>query len=292
MVHGTTPAPARPAAGQRHRSPTILLTWATVAIVLVIVVVLVAVKLSTSTAAPSTQPAITPASAPLVAEVTSIPRSVYNQVGVDSTAVTVNPPSPVTGRAHLTVDGKPAVFWYGAEFCPYCAADRWALIASLARFGKFSDLGLIRSSTAVAPPGIESFTFRGADYTSRYVTFESVEARSDYNPTGAGFTVLQQPDPEEALLLASFHVSGYPFVDFGNAYATTGVSYSPTFLSGLTSDQIGSSLRNPGQPVTRAIVALSNYFSAATCAATGQQPASVCHSKGVTEAAHAMGPAK
>jgi hypothetical protein len=282
----------RVAAPRRHRSPTILLTWLAVAIVLTIVVVLVAVKLATPNASTATEPSVDPASSGLVSQVTSIPRSVYDTVGVDSPAVPVSPPAAVTGKSHLTVDGKPAVVFVGAEFCAFCAADRWALIASLSRFGHFTGLATIRSSSTAAPGGIESFTFRDATYSSRYLTLRTVEERSDYNPTGTSYTVLQQPDPFEQQVLSSFHATGYPFIDFGNAYAVTGVSYSPTFLSGLTWDEIGSSLTDPTQAVTRAIVALSNYYSASTCAATGQQPASVCHSKGVLAATHAMDAAR
>jgi hypothetical protein len=264
------------------------LTWLAVAIVLIIVVVLVAVKLATPNSTTTSAPGVDPASSGLVSQVTSIPKSIYNTVGVDSFAVPVTPPTAVTGKAHLTYAGKPAVVFVGAEFCAFCAADRWALIASLSRFGHFTGLATIRSSSNAAPGGIESFTFRDATYSSRYLSLRTVEERSAYNPTGTSYTVLQQPDPFERQVLSSFHAAGYPFIDFGNAYAVTGVSYSPTFLSGLTWDQIGSSLSNPSQAVTRAIVALSNYYSAATCAATGQQPVSVCHSKGVLAAAHAM----
>jgi len=251
--------------------------------------VLVAVKLGGGSVAVTTEPAITPAPASLVSQLTGIPPSVYDQVGVDSTAITVTPPSAVSGKPPLTFAGRAGVFYYGAEFCAYCAADRWALLASLSRFGTFADLGLIRSTTAAAPPGIESFTLRTVDYTSRYVALGAVEHLTDYNPTGAGFTQLEEPTPAEQLLLSAFHVESYPFIDFGNRFVTSGVSYSPTFLSGLTWTQIGSMLHEPAQPVTRAIVALSNYFSAATCDATAGRPASVCASRGVEDAARAMG---
>ena len=40
----------------------------------------------------------------------------------------------------------PVVFFYGAEFAPYAAAERWPLILALSRFGTFSQLGLMQSS--------------------------------------------------------------------------------------------------------------------------------------------------
>jgi hypothetical protein len=208
---------------------------------------------------------------------------------VASTAVAVTPPTAVVGRPPLTFGGKPEVFYYGAEFCAFCAADRWALLVSLSRFGTFSGLGLVHSSELDAPAGIDTFTLRTANYSSRYVALEPVEHRTDYNPTGAGFTLLEQPTPVEQLLLSTFHVNGYPFIDFGNRVVATGVSYSPTFLSGLSWSQIAGLLRQPGEPVAEAVDTLSNYFSAAICDATADRPAAVCSSRGVVEAARVMG---
>ena len=41
----------------------------------------------------------------------------------------------------------PVVFFYGAEFAPYAAAERWPLILALSRFGTFNQLGLMQSSS-------------------------------------------------------------------------------------------------------------------------------------------------
>jgi thiol-disulfide isomerase/thioredoxin len=37
-------------------------------------------------------------------------------------------------------DGKPLVFFMGAEYCPYCAAERWAIVRALQEFGQWSGL--------------------------------------------------------------------------------------------------------------------------------------------------------
>ena len=36
--------------------------------------------------------------------------------------------------------GKPFVVYVGAEYCPFCAAERWSVVMALARFGSFSNL--------------------------------------------------------------------------------------------------------------------------------------------------------
>ena len=48
-------------------------------------------------------------------------------------------PTTITG-APLTSGGKPEMLYIGAEYCPYCAAERWAMIVALSRFGTFSGL--------------------------------------------------------------------------------------------------------------------------------------------------------
>ena len=48
-----------------------------------------------------------------------------------------DPLEPVTGcPAALTgPSGSPELFYYGAEYCPYCAAERWSVVIALSRFG-------------------------------------------------------------------------------------------------------------------------------------------------------------
>jgi len=268
-------------------------------VVLVVVVVLLAVKAGTGNLgmSPPAPPSITPASPQIVSDVTGIPAAVYNEVGATSPAEVIAPPTAAVHQAPLVHDGKAVVFFYGAEFCGYCAGERWALVAALARFGTFAGLGYVRSSSTQSPAGIESFTFRTVAFRSRYVTLEAIERRTDYNPTGAEFTSLEKPDAQQGRLLTAFHVTGYPFIDFGNRYVANGPSYSPTFLSGLTWGQIGSSLSAldttprqaaSQQPVAQTIVALANYYTAAICASTADHPGSVCESRAVAEATHAL----
>src|SRR6266568_183753 len=55
---------------------------------------------------------------------------------------TIRPRGPL-----LTASGKPEIVYVGAEYCPFCAAERWALSVALSRFGSFSGLRLIHSSS-------------------------------------------------------------------------------------------------------------------------------------------------
>ncbi len=120
----------------------------------------------------------------LVATVTSVPASVYDAVGVTSPTVPVESLGPAgTGGAPIwlaTAGGPPlpVVFFYGAEFAPYPAVQRWPLILALSRFGTFTQLGVMQSSATTAFASLSTFTFWNVRYSSKYVILESVERYS------------------------------------------------------------------------------------------------------------------
>jgi Domain of unknown function (DUF929) len=302
---GNTPRPGgRPAAPtprSSRLSPT-LMAWSAVGLVIVVVVVLVVVRLSGSTANPAnaTFTSVTPAPAAVVHDVTNIPASVYNKVGVNSTGTPVSPPTVLKGQPPLTLNGKsPSMLYYGAEYCPYCAAERWAMTAALSRFGTWSGLKITASSHTDVFPETHTFSYYGATYTSPYINFSAIEQFSTV-PTASGFATLQNPTTEEKAVLTKYSSSTYlgagasssggisfPFVDVNNVALFSGASYSPGILVGNWS-QIASGLNDPTNPATQAIVASANYFSASICASTKGQPGSVCKSPGVMAATKAL----
>jgi Domain of unknown function (DUF929) len=166
--------------------------------------------------------------------------------------------------------GKPEIFYYGAEFCPYCAAQRWSMVVALSRFGTFDKLPQITSSSTDVYPNTSTFTFLGSKYTSSYIDFVPLENEDrNGNP-------LQQPTPAEQQLLTKFNVQGYPFIDIANLYTIAGPMYDPGVLSGLSHQAIANQLSDPSSTVARNILGSANYLTAAICAATQNQPASVC----------------
>ncbi len=57
----------------------------------------------------------------------------------------------------LVKDGKPEVLYIGA-YCPFCAAERWAAIVALSRFGTFSVLRTVHSSSTDVDASTPAFT--------------------------------------------------------------------------------------------------------------------------------------
>ena len=285
--------PARPGS-RTGGGRTGLYIWGSVALVIVIVLVLVLVNV-TSSKTKGTDVTPEPVPAKILDEVTHVAPSVFNTVGAPTGTLVTPPKVETTGGAALTYDGKPGILFVGGEFCPFCAAERWAVIASLSRFGTFSGLKTMESSTTDVDPGTKTFTFAGATYKSSYISVTFVEEYGQDKPTGAE-TVRQRPTKAEDALLAKYDKGtsatssgSIPFVDFGNKVVVAGASYSPSLLAGLSRATIAADLSHTGNPVARAIVGTANDLSAAVCAIDGGKPASVCTSKGVQAAAQALG---
>lgn len=296
-ARGGAPAPG----GTPRRSPTALLTWGIVALVLIVVIVLVVVKLTGTSGNPSSTFTSGPVPATIEQQVLHIPASVYDTIGVSSPTVTVSPPHQIKGQPPLTFDGKPGVFYMGGEYCPFCAAERWAMVATYSRFGTLTGLQTMQSSSTDVYANTQTFTFAQAHYTSPYLSLVTRELYSNQeNAAGTGYVILQPLSSSQRSLAKKYDSSKYtgsstsssgsiPFIDIGNKFIVSGASYSPAVLQGLTRAQIAAGLTTTKSPVTKAIISASNYLSASTCNSNGEKPASVCTSKGVKAAAKSMG---
>jgi hypothetical protein len=280
-------------AGEPRRFSASTLAYAAIVVVVLAVIAVVAIKVttgsnsSTSGSAPST----TPVSAGLLAEITGVPQSVADTVGVPSSVVA---PSVYKGQPPLTDNGKPEAIFIGAEFCPLCGAERWAVVMALSKFGTWSGLEETTSSPWDTPPAVATFTFLHATYTSDVLSLTTVEHETN-DTNGLGTRKALQPlTATEQHLWAQYAAhfgvqQGYPFMDIGNKVFVLGPSYNPNVLEGLDNAAIAAKLSNPNDPVTQSIVGTANYLTAAVCSITGQQPSSVCTAKATQEAATALG---
>jgi Domain of unknown function (DUF929) len=273
-------------AEQRRR---ILIASGSVLVVVAVVLALVLVKVtsnnksSSGTTSASSGPTGS-ALATVVGKVTSVPASTLDAVGSGGGQVTATP-TKISGTP-LVSGGKPEMFYLGAEYCPYCAAERWAMIVALSRFGTFSGLATIHSAAAdgggnAEPyPNTPTWTFLHARYSSQYLTFTPVEQYTNIPDKSTGFyKPLETVTKAQQALVNKYDSASQgaiPFIDFGNKYMISGASYSPGVLSGLSWSTIASDLSNPDSTVAKAIGGTANYITAAICSMTGNQPASAC----------------
>lgn len=223
----------------------------------------------------------------------SEPVATFDSVGVTAPETGLTPPTVVTGQPPMFSQEKPEVLFVGSEYCPFCAAERWPLILALSRFGTFSLLHDMESSTTSVFPGLQSFSFFGASYTSPYLTFTGIEIYSDVPATNGVFTKISSLASGQQALVAHYQSAGgpgtYPLVDIDNVMVSTTSGFSPAAILRVARPTIVSDLKDATTAASRAIVASANYLSAGICVATHQNPASICSSKGVRAAALALG---
>ncbi|HVS68458.1 MAG TPA: DUF929 family protein, partial [Mycobacteriales bacterium] len=214
---------------QRRRARAILSSVVAAAVVIaVIAVVAINHKTTNKSGRPLAQEAI-------LSAVTGVTPAQYNQIGQGG--VTLDAVHATSDPA-LTQDGKPELLFVGAEFCPFCAAERWGLVSALSRFGTFTDLKQIRS--AVDDGNLATFSFYKSSYKSDYLSFKPVEYE-DRNSN--------KLDPisksDQALWLKYTGQGSFPFLDYAGKYAQTQVGFSDSDLSGLTWTQIANDLKDP-----------------------------------------------
>jgi hypothetical protein len=271
-------------AEQRRR---LLLAGGSVAVVLALAGTLIAVKLSQSPAHPAAAPAAGSRTvAQVQRQVTSVPAAAFDTVGA-GTATGLN---AVAGQPALTVGGKPELLYIGGHYCPFCAAERWALAAAVSRFGTLSGFSLIRSSPADTDPSTPTLSFEHARYTSRYLAFVPVEWFGQAADPGTpfGHAYLQRPAPQQQAIFARYGGGSIPFVDIGNRYFLPQVQYDPAALAGLSWMQVAAAMHDPSSPVAKDIDGAANVITAAICTLTRGLPGGVCQSAGVRAAAGSL----
>ncbi len=172
---------------------------------------------------------------------------------------------------------KPAsVFFMSALYCPFCAAERWALADALARFGSWSNL-----KPALSTGGVDGFSalptydFLHAHYTSRLVIFTAKDiADTDGRPlqtlTSQEKTAVDRYDPRGSI----------PFVIVDDAFVQLGSGYSPGLLVNKRFDEVRADSKR-GTPVGEAIRHEADVLTALICLGDGGKPPNVCRAPAV-----------
>ncbi|MGN6161779.1 MAG: DUF929 family protein [Marmoricola sp.] len=250
---------------ESDRRRRMLLAGGIVTLVLIVVVVLVAVGLTSDKHGGATT-----ATASVADEVTSVPAATFDTIGKGL----VQFPATALPSAPLTQGGKPKVLFVGAEWCPYCAAQRWVMAVALSRFGTFHGLGEVYS--AADDGDLASLSFHGATYSSDYLVFDANEVQDRNRHT---LDRLSAAD----LKIFTKYATGFPFIDIGGTYQV-GAMYGPEVIANMTQQQIAAALKDPHSQVAQAIVGSANSLTATLCSLTNGKPTDVCNSAGVRAA--------
>jgi thiol-disulfide isomerase/thioredoxin len=280
--HSNTAQGQRARSKNRKRSSSKRNSWLWVGgtIVLVVAIVGLFFFLSNQSNQSSSKTNIqsrTPVDATTFTQVTNVNAGLLSQVGTGGL------PTPFkaaqSSQPLLTgPTGKPEVFFFGAEWCPNCAAERWGVVVALSRFGTFHSLMSMTSASDDSDPNTSTFTFYQSNYTSSYIDFVPLENQDQQRND------LQTPTADQQQLLTRYNVSSYPFMDIGDRYVVTAASYDPTLLrtdpqdpssQPLSRQQIASQLSSVNM-VSKKILSTANYLTAAFCSITKNQPSNVC----------------
>ncbi len=163
---------------------------------------------------------------------------------------------------------KPIIVYVGADYCPYCAFQRWPLVLALMRFGNFSSLQYMLSSSSDAYANSPTFTFHGSKYASDHIVFQPYEQKDR----------AQQPldtVPSNYTTVFNQFGSSYPFINFADRYVMQGSFYFPDVLGGKNWTQIAQLLATKNQ-LSNEVIGSANAITAAICKLTGGTPSSVC----------------
>ena len=259
------------------RNPMLLAIGGIVGL-LVVLAALVGAKLLQSSPAPAKRTGLAPAS--VVHDVSTVPASAFNTIG----AVKGIGGMSKIGGTPLREGGKPVVLYIGAEYCPFCAAERWPLVTALSRFGTFKNLGATHSATNDVYPNTPTFSFKKAKYASKYLALQTVELYGN-RPVNGQYPPLQRPNAQQNALIQKHDPRGtIPFIYMGN-YLQLDASYNPQILAGMSMQQVAHAMRDTNTDQSVAILGTANQITAALCVQTGGQPGNVCSTPGVTAAA-------
>lgn len=264
-------AAARAAEARRRRR--VLLAGSASGLVVLLIVALVIVKLASGGDHPSAaraEPVVRASPAVLDRLGGIAPASLARAASTTS----VSRPQAVSNPAAQA--GVPHVFYLGADYCPFCAAQRWALVTALSHFGTWTDLATTTSAADDVYPNTATFSFHGARFSSPYLTFAGVETATNQR-TSTGYVPLDTPTAEQSRIVQTFDRAGsIPFLDLGGRFIQSGSSFVPTVLAGMTVDEIAAQAADPSTAAGRQIQAAAGVLVADLCQLTNQQPANVC----------------
>ena len=173
--------------------------------------------------------------------------------------------------------GKLFVFFMGAEFDPYCAAERWAIVRSLQKFGQWDGLKQTISAARDEPfLNLPTYDFTKATYTSPHIEFVAREIKDrEFNP-------LQKLLKTEEKLLRKFNPKKeIPFLLIAGRFTQIGSGFTPKIFIGHTFRQTETELKKVESEIRKTIDDEANIISALLC--VSGLPPELCKEAGTAE---------
>ena len=174
-------------------------------------------------------------------------------------------------------DGKLFVFFMGAEHDPFCAAERWAVVRALQKFGQWEGLKQTMSAARDEPfLNLPTYDFTEATYTSSHIEFVARELKD------REFKPLQKLlKTEERLVRKLNPEKEIPFLLIGGRFMQIGAGFTPKIFIGHTFRQTETELKKAESEIRKTIDAEGNIVAALLCASG--LPPELCKETGVAE---------
>jgi hypothetical protein len=186
---------------------------------------------------------------------------------------------------NLERHGKVGLLYIGADFCPYCAGQRWGLVLTLLRFGTFNGLQYMLSSSTDGYPNTPTVTFQNATYKSEYINFQAVEIEDRDRAKLMSLDNVQQEIYKNYDTPPYMPAKGgIPFVYLGGKYTLDMLIVLPNDLTDKNWKQIANAFATPNNRLFKSTLPKVNLLTAAICALDGGRPTTVCASPGVLAA--------
>jgi hypothetical protein len=153
---------------------------------------------------------------------------------------------------------KVLVYYLGAGFCPWCAAERWSIVEALRYFGTWEGLKPDRSAERNEPYlNLPTYNFHGASFKSEHVEFVGKEFQ-DRN-----FQDLERFTETDNKIIDNYNLQGViPFVFVAGKYVRIGSGPKPQQLDGLSHDDVKRRLESKDTELARAIYDEANSIAA------------------------------
>jgi hypothetical protein len=153
---------------------------------------------------------------------------------------------------------KVLVYYLGAGFCPWCAAERWSIIEALKHFGTWGTLKPDKSADKNEPfLNLPTYNFSGVKFESDVVEFVGKEFQDRNFQDVDHFT-----DSDNAII-DNYNLQGViPFTFIGGKFVRIGSGPKPEQFVGLTHDDVKKQLENKDTSLAKAIEEEANYIAA------------------------------
>jgi hypothetical protein len=269
---------------QQRRQRNLYTAYGAVAVVIVVIAVIVVINLAGGSKPKATKDGAVVGTFPLTTalfdQVAEVPAKTLVLAAENEPVDTTPPDKLPASNPVLSLGGKPEVLYIGAEYCPYCAAERWALVMALSKFGTFSNVLGVTSSSTDVNSSTPTFSFYHSGYTSPYLSFAPVETetntRANLQSLTAGqndiYTKWDVPPYVEANEEGSI-----PFVYIGGKFLITGVSYDGSPIAGFQMLAAVSYMTSGTNTTSKDAEAVAGYLVSDLCTLTHNKPGDVCN---------------